>query len=179
MNAYFDLFITFAKIGGVTFGGGYTMLPILQKEVVEKKKWVTAEEVMDYYAISQCTPGIIAVNTAIFIGYKYKKLPGGIMSALGVTFPSLVIIIAIALFLQNFMEDDIVARAFTGINVAVAALVFHATAMLYKKGVTDLITFILFAGCLVITLLLDLSPIWLVLAAATIGIICKMREEKG
>ena len=89
MNIYLDLFLTFARIGALTFGGGYTMLPIIQKEVVEKKKWVDSEDVLDYYAIGQCIPGIIAVNTAIFIGNKKKGVWGGIAAALGAVFPSL------------------------------------------------------------------------------------------
>ena len=92
MKELFDLFFTFARIGGLTFGGGYAMLPMLQREVVEKRNWATEEEIMDYYAIGQCTPGIIAVNTATFVGYKTKGLLGGILATLGVVFPSLVII---------------------------------------------------------------------------------------
>ena len=112
MKQLLDLFFTFARIGGLTFGGGYAMLPILQREVVEKRKWVTNEEIMDYYAIGQCTPGIIAVNTATFIGQKCAGNIGGIVATLGVVFPSLIIITLIAAFLQNFADLAIVKNAF-------------------------------------------------------------------
>ena len=104
MNLYLDLFLTFAKVGVCTFGGGYAMLPILQREVVEKKGWVTEEEVTDYFAIGQCTPGIIAVNTSVFIGYRQRGVPGGIAAALGVVFPSFVVITIIAAFLTKFCD---------------------------------------------------------------------------
>ena len=87
MNIMVDLFVTFAKVGVCTFGGGYAMLPILQREVVEKKGWATEEELTDYFAVGQCTPGIIAVNTATFIGYKYRGIPGGVLATLGLVFP--------------------------------------------------------------------------------------------
>ena len=115
MNIYLDLFLTFAKIGVCTFGGGYAMLPILQREVVEKKGWATEEELTDYFAIGQCTPGIIAVNTATFIGQKYKGILGGVLATLGVVFPSLIIITLIAAFLQNFASYPVVAHALAGI----------------------------------------------------------------
>lgn len=123
MNIYLDLFLTFAKVGVCTFGGGYAMLPILQREVVEKKGWATEEELTDYFAIGQCTPGIIAVNTATFIGHKYKEIAGGILATLGVVFPSLIIITIIAAFLQNFASYPVVAHALAGINAAVVALI--------------------------------------------------------
>ena len=119
MNKLLDLFFTFARIGGLTFGGGYAMLPMLQKEVVEKRKWATEEEIMDYYAIGQCTPGIIAVNTATFVGQSTAGIAGGIFATLGVVFPSLIIITLIAAFLQNFAELAVVQYAFSGIRVCV------------------------------------------------------------
>ena len=123
MNIYLDLFLTFAKVGVCTFGGGYAMLPILQREVVEKKGWATDGELTDYFAVGQCTPGIIAVNTATFIGYKYKGVPGGVLATLGVVFPSLVIITAIAAFLSSFADIPVVRHALAGINAAVVALI--------------------------------------------------------
>lgn len=179
MKEYIELFISFAKVGGLTFGGGYAMLPILQKEVVEKKNWVTYEEVMDYYAIGQCTPGIISVNTAIFIGYQQKKLLGGIAAALGVVFPSVVIILIIAAFLSNFMEHALVVKAFNGIQIAVAALVFNATLTLYKKGVKDKFTLALFAVCFVIFVFVDLSPVFVVVSSAILGIAVKTLGGKA
>lgn len=135
MNIYLDLFLTFAKVGVCTFGGGYAMLPILQREVVEKKGWATEEELTDYFAIGQCTPGIIAVNTATFIGHKYKGIAGGILATLGVVFPSLIIITIIAAFLQNFASYPVVAHALAGINAAVVALI---AVSVFKLGKTTL-----------------------------------------
>ena len=133
MNIYADLFLTFAKIGVCPFGGGYAMLPILQREVVEKKGWATEEELTDYFAVGQCTPGIIAVNTATFIGYKHKGVPGGILTTLGVVFPSLVIITAIAAFLSNFADIPLVQHALAGINAAVVALIAASVLKLGKS----------------------------------------------
>ena len=133
MNIYLDLFLTFAKVGVCTFGGGYAMLPILQREVVEKKGWATDGELTDYFAVGQCTPGIIAVNTATFIGFKYKGIPGGILATLGVVFPSLIIITAIAAFLSNFADIPVVRHALAGINAAVVALIASSVVKLGKS----------------------------------------------
>ena len=133
MNIYLDRFLTFAKVGVCTFGGGYAMLPILQREVVEKKGWATDEELTDYFAVGQCTPGIIAVNTATFIGYKHKGIPGGVLTTLGVVFPSLVIITAIAAFLSNFADIPVVQHALAGINAAVVALIAASVLKLGKS----------------------------------------------
>ncbi len=123
MNKYLDLFCTFARVGACTFGGGYAMLPILQREIVEKKSWATNEELTDYFAIGQCTPGVIAVNTATFIGHKNGGVPGGILATLGVVSPSLVIITVIAAFLSNFAAYAPVQHALAGVNAAVVALI--------------------------------------------------------
>ena len=116
-----DLFLTFFKMGAVTFGGGYAMLPILQREVAENKKWSTEEELMDYFAIGQCTPGMIAVNVATFVGYKQKGFSGGLAATLGVITPSMLIITAIAIFLSSFAANPFVIHAFAGIRVCVSA----------------------------------------------------------
>ena len=126
MNIYLDLFLTFAKVGVCTFGGGYAMLPILQREIVEKRAWATEEELADYFAIGQCTPGIIAVNTATFVGYKYKKHLGGLFSTLGVVFPSVVIITIIAAFLSSFTHFPVVQHALSGVNACVVALIANS-----------------------------------------------------
>jgi len=131
MNILPDLFLTFSKIGVCTFGGGLAMLPILQREVVEKKDWATEEELTDYYAIGQCTPGIIAVNTATFIGKKQAGTVGGIIATLGVVFPSVVIILLIAAFLQNFAHIPAVVHAFNGVRACVCALILTS---LFKLG---------------------------------------------
>ena len=134
MKELADLFLTFARIGGFTFGGGYAMLPMLQKEVVEARHWATEDELMDYYAIGQCTPGIIAVNTATFIGYKQRGILGGIAATLGVIAPSMVIITVIAAFIKGFADIPAVAQAFAGIRACVCVLIFNAVVRLGKKS---------------------------------------------
>ena len=173
MTELADLFLTFCRIGGLTFGGGYAMLPMLQKEVVETKKWATEEELLDYYAIGQCTPGIIAVNTATFIGYKYKGIKGAIAATAGVIFPSLIIIMAIAAFISNFADLEIVQHAFAGIRVAVAVLVANAIIKLWKSGVKDYIGIIIFALTFIASAMFNLSPIYVVIASIFIGIFVK------
>jgi len=137
LNIYLDLFLTFAKVGVCTFGGGYAMLPILQREIVEKKGWATDEELTDYFAIGQCTPGVIAVNTATFIGRKYKGIPGGVFSTLGVVFPSVVIITLIAAFLSNFADIPVVQHALAGVNACVVALIASSVVKLGKSSLKN------------------------------------------
>lgn len=179
MNKFLDLFLTFARIGGLTFGGGYAMLPILQREVVDKRGWATEEELMDYYAIGQCTPGVIAVNTATFIGQKTSGILGGIIATLGVVSPSLVIISVIAAFIQNFADLAIVQNAFAGIRVCVCVLIFNAVVKLWKKSVVDRPALIIFLAVFLGSALTDLSPIVFVLLAAIAGIIIKNREVQA
>ena len=176
MNKLMDLFFTFARIGGLTFGGGYAMLPMLQKEVVEKRGWATEEELMDYYAIGQCTPGIIAVNTATFVGQKTAGISGGIFATLGVVFPSLIIITIIAAFIQNFAHLAIVQNAFAGIRVCVCVLIFNAVVKLWKKSVIDKPTFAVFILVLLGSALTSLSPVVFIILAALFGIIVKNKE---
>lgn len=178
MKQLLDLFFTFARIGGLTFGGGYAMLPILQREVVEKRKWVTNEEVMDYYAIGQCTPGIIAVNTATFIGQKCAGNIGGVVATLGVVFPSLIIITIIATFLQNFADLAVVKNAFAGIRICVSVLIINAVMKLWKSSVIDISTSIIFFIIFIAAIFTDLSPIVFVLFAGIAGVVLKWRENK-
>ncbi|MCI8514270.1 MAG: chromate transporter [Lachnospiraceae bacterium] len=174
MNVYLDLYLTFARIGGLTFGGGYAMLPMLQKEIVENRGWVSEEELMDYYAIGQCTPGVIAVNTATFVGRKIKGTPGGILATLGVVSPSFVIISLIAAFIQNFADLAVIKNAFAGIRVCVCVLIFNAVVKLFKKSVIDAPTLVIFLLITIGSLLLDWSPILFVIAAGTLGILLKV-----
>ena len=173
-----DLFFTFAKVGVMTFGGGYAMLPILQREVVEKKGWATEEELMDYFAIGQCTPGIIAVNTATFIGQKNKGILGGILATLGVVFPSLIISSLLAGVIETFSHILWVQHALAGIRVCVCVLIFNAVVGLYKKAVVDLPTFIIFLLVAVGGYFTPLSPVVFVVAAALAGIALKVLGGK-
>ena len=167
------MFAVFAKIGGFTFGGGYAMLPILQREVVDKRQWATQEELMDYFAIGQCTPGIIAVNTATFIGYKRKGVLGAIFATLGVVAPSVVIITVIAAFIQGFQHIEAVQWAFEGIRAAVVALILSAVIKLGKKSLVDVATVVIFLVVAVLSAVTDLSPAMFVVAAGLCGLLLK------
>lgn len=145
------------------------MLPMLQAEVVEKKHWATEDELMDYYAIGQCTPGIIAVNTATFVGYKTKKIPGGIVATLGVIAPSLVIITVIAMFLKHFAEYPVVQHACTGITFCVCILILQAVMKLAKKSLTDKVAVVLFLCVLALSLFTDVSSYIMVIVAGVAG----------
>ena len=179
MKKLWELFWTFAKMGVMTFGGGYAMLPILQREVVENKHWATEEELTDYFAIGQCTPGIIAVNTATFIGQKYMGVAGGIVATLGVAFPSLIIISILAGLITNFAHLTWVKNAFAGIQVCVCVLIFNAVRKLWKKSVVDKRTFVIFLLVLAGGIFLNLSPVWYVIAAAVAGIVLKNLEVQA
>ena len=167
------LFLTFAKVGLMTFGGGYAMLPILQREVVENKGWATDEELTDYFAIGQCTPGVIAVNTATFIGQKCRGILGGIVATLGVVFPSLVIIAALAGVITTFSHLAWVQHAFAGIRVCVCVLIFNAVLKLWKGAVRDVWGLVIFLVILALSVFTKLSPIIYVLAAAVAGLLIK------
>ncbi len=173
-----QLFVTFAIVGVTTFGGGYAMLPALQREVVDKRKWASDEEVMDWYAIGQCTPGVIAVNTATFVGQKQAGVIGGIFATLGVVFPSLVIITVIAAFIQNFAHLAAVQKAFAGIRVCVCVLILNAVVKLWKKSVVDWKTLVLFAAVFAGSVFLSVSPVVYVVIAALAGIVVKELEAK-
>ncbi len=173
MNELLDMFLTFARIGGLTFGGGYAMLPMLQKEVVEQRHWATEDELMDYYAVGQCTPGIIAVNTATFIGYRRLGVLGGIVATMGVVCPSLVIISVIAAFISNFAENPVVLNAFAGIRVCVVVLILNAVLKLMKKGVIDVPTAVIAGLVFLLSILTDLSPAIFVVLAGVAGILLK------
>ena len=173
MRELWEIFISFFKMSAVTFGGGYAMLPILQREIVESKKWMTEERIIDYYAVSQGLPGIIAVNVAIFIGKERKGIPGGIAGALGIVGPCLFIITFIAAFLSNFQDNPIVRNAFAGIAVCVSALILNSVIGLWKKGVIDKTGIAVFSIVFIGMMLTGLSPIVLIVASAIFGIVSR------
>ena len=173
MKILADLFITFAKIGAVTFGGGYAMLPILQREIVENKHWGTDEELADYYAIGQCTPGVIAVNVATFIGRKTAGNIGGIAATLGVVFPSVVIITLLAGVIQAYSSLEWVAHAFAGVRVCVCVLIFNAVIKLFSKAIIDAKTLCIYIVVLGCAVFLNMSPVVFVVLSALAGIILK------
>lgn len=178
LKELWKIYIAFFKIGLLTFGGGYAMLPMIEKEVVEKHKWATLDEVMDYFAISQCTPGVIAVNTATFIGYKEKGIIGGIVATLGVITPSIIIITVIATILKTFYENHYVKAAFQGIGVAVCAVLVQAVMKIGKAGIVDWFTALLAIAAFCVSMFLPVSPIVIILPAGILGVIYKILIQK-
>lgn len=179
MKIYLDLFLAFFRIGALTFGGGYAMLPMFKKELAEKNNWCTEEDILDYYAIAQCTPGVIAVNTASFVGMKKKGIPGAIVSTLGVVAPSVIIITFIAAFVSHFSDNVYVKHAFAGIRLAVCSLVTITIYGLLKKNVKGFITAFLAVAAFVFTYFLNISPIVAVVLAAVLGIVTNVIKNKN
>ena len=179
MKTLFELFLAFARVGVMTFGGGYAMLPILEREIVEDRGWATHEELMDYYAVGQCTPGVIAVNTATFIGTRIAGTPGGVIASLGVVFPSVVIITLIAGVLTSFAEIPAVKSAFAGIRVCVCVLIFNAVVKLWKGAVPDKAALVLCLAVFVLSVFLDISPIVFVVLCGAAGILFTRWEVRG
>ncbi len=173
------LFAAFARVGVLTFGGGYAMIPMLEREIVERRGWATSEELMDYYAVGQCTPGVIAVNTATFIGYKIAGNLGGVAATLGVIFPSFVIISVIAGIIENFADIPAVKSAFAGIRVCVCVLIFNAVLKLWKGAVKDKATLVLCLLVFVLSAFFDVSPIVFVVFCAAAGILLTRLGVRG
>ena len=173
MKELFRLFWTFCKIGSVMFGGGYAMLPLLQREIVEKNGWSTEEEILNYYAVGQCTPGIIAVNVATFVGAKRKGVLGAICSTIGLITIPFIIICIIAAFIQNFADIPQVISAFKGVRVAVCALVVSAIVKLWKSAIVDKMCLVIFLVVFALAALLGVSPVPVVILAGVCGIIIK------
>lgn len=179
MKRLLELFLAFARVGVMTFGGGYAMIPMLEREIVDRHGWASSEELMDYYAVGQCTPGVIAVNTATFVGYSVAGVPGGIVATLGVVFPSLVIITVIAGILTNFADLPAVKSAFAAIRVCVCVLIFNAVVKLWKKAVPDKAALLLFLLVFVLSIFLDISPVVFVVLCTLAGILLTRWEVRG
>lgn len=178
MKELFSLFITFARIGGLTFGGGLAMLPMLKHELVEKHGWVTEDEILDYYAIGQCTPGIIAVNTATFVGYKRRGILGGIFATLGMVFPSLVIILLVATVLKVFMGNAILMHALSGIRAAACALIANTVITMAKKSLTDIVCIAVFVAALAVSFFLSAPSVAIIAGAGIVGIIYGLVKKR-
>lgn len=176
-SIYFKLFAVFFRVGLFTIGGGYAMLPMLRKEVVEKYGWATDEEMLDYFAIGQSTPGIIAVNTSTFIGYKKAGVIGALFSTLGMVLPSWIIIISIAKFFDAFSDNVYVASAFEGIRVIVIVLILNAVIKMGKKSVTSWIQALIAIGAFSILMFTSISPILIVVTSGILGIIISSLKE--
>lgn len=183
MKDLVEVFLLFVKIGSVTFGGGYAMLPILERELVENRGWVTEEELTDYFAIGQCTPGIIAVNVSTFVGYKRKGVIGGILATLGFVTIPIIIILLIAALLTNFASLAVVQNAFAGIRICVCVLILQAVLRLWKSSVIDHLTLGIFAVILILTLVtkvlpFTVSPAYFVIGTALLGVILCLKGAK-
>lgn len=171
MKIYWELYIAFLRIGGLTFGGGLAMLPMLKYELVQTRKWITEEELVDCYAIGQCTPGIIAVNTATYVGFKKKGVMGGIVSTLGMITPSLIIITAVAVCLQAFIENTYVQHAIMGIRGVVCALMLNTVLTLAKKNLKGAFCYIIAIIAFLVAFFTKIQTIIIVIIAAVMGII--------
>lgn len=167
----FSLYWTFFKIGLFTFGGGYAMLPMIHREVTEKRKWATDEEVMDYYAIGQMTPGIIAVNTATFIGYKIAGIPGALAATLGMVTPSIVIITAIASLILKYRDNAYVQKAFLGVQGAVVALIAVAIVNMGKKAFINPLSWGLGLAGFIMLFILNIKPYIIVISVALLAVL--------
>ena len=179
MKEYLQIFWAFIKVGALTFGGGYAMLPILQRDIVEHNKWATDEEVMDYYAMAQCLPGIIMVNTSVFIGRHRKGTLGGVVAGFASALPSLVIITVISTFLTAFADYPIVQNAFAGIRACVVVLIANAVIKLWKSAMVDWKSIVIvFLPVFALSAFTGVSPILLVVAAALAGIIITVVSDK-
>lgn len=178
MNIFLELLISFVKIGFLTIGGGYVMLPMMQSELIEKKHWITEEELLDYYAVGQSTPGIIAVNVATFVGYKKAGITGGIVATLGIIAPSLIIITALAGVIQSIDQYPNVQKAMSGINVAVCALITDATLNFIKKGVKNFVTLLVLLASFLLIYYVKVPSYLIVLGAAFLGTITYFVKNK-
>lgn len=176
MSEYWKIFVSFFKIGLFTFGGGYAMMPLFRQELIEKHKYITEDELIDYYSIGQCTPGVIAVNVATFTGYKIKGVCGASVATLAIVLPSLIIIMSLAGILNMLTDNKIVEHAFAGIRIGVIALILNEVFNLFKKTVTTRMQLVIFGLILVLLFCFDISAIMAVLAAALVGILRYMRR---
>ena len=171
MKVYWQLYTAWFKMGLFTFGGGYAMLPMIQKEVIERYGWATEEEVMNYYAIGQCLPGIIAINSATFIGYRLKGVFGAIISTIGVISPSFIIIVVIAGLIANFSELTTVQYALSGINVAVCVLMFNTITNLWQNNIKNIGSLTVFVVAIILAMFTDISTVYLVIGAGILGVV--------
>ncbi len=177
MSEYGKIFASFFKIGLFTFGGGYAMMPLFRQELVEKHHFINENELLDYYSIGQCTPGIIAVNVATFSGYKIKGLPGALLATFAIVLPSLAIIMALAGILDALSGNATVAHAFAGIRIGVIALILNEVITLFKKAVATRFQMAVFAIILVLLFWMKFSAVAAVVLAASAGAVKKLRKR--
>lgn len=176
---YLELFSIFFRIGAFTFGGGLAMLPVLERDLIKKRAWMTGEQLVDYFAIGQSTPGIIAVNVATFVGYNRKGVLGSIIATLGIIVPSIIVITVLAMFLESFAEIAIVQKALRGINVAVAVLLLNAVWSFGKKTVIDAVTAFIALGSFAAMAFFNVPGYAVVLVTALLGLAFRFRPVRA
>ena len=173
------LFYIFLKIGAFTFGGGYAMIPLISKEVVENEKWITDDDILEIVAIAESTPGPIAINSATFVGYRVAGFWGAFFATLGVVLPSFTIILLISAILNEIKENKFVQYAFNGIRVGVLALIVKALWTMYQKAPKNWVSYIVMAGAFITTAFLDISILWVLIGCALFGLITSLIAERG
>ena len=178
MHKNLDLFLTFMKIGAFTFGGGYAMIPLIQREVCENKHWMDESEVLDIVAISESTPGPIAINAATFVGYKSGGFLGACLATLGVVLPSFLIISVISLILNEFKSFKGVQYAFMGIRAAVLALILKALWMMFKRTKKNVISYCIMASALVLTAFLKIDAVFVIIGCGVFGLLWSLLNRK-
>lgn len=177
MNQYFDIFWTFSKIGAFTLGGGYAMIPLIQKEVVEKKRWIGEDEFADLIALAQSAPGLLAVNTSIFLGNKLKGIKGAIVATIGSTLPSFLIILAIAMVFKGYQDNEAVISVFKGIRPAVVALIAVPMINMARKSNKTVQAWFITAISLALVGFLKISPIYIIVTSIIGGYVYVKRKE--
>lgn len=178
MSEYWKIFVSFFKIGLFTFGGGYAMMPLFRQELINKRKYIDENELIDFYSIGQCTPGIIAVNVATFTGYKIKKTGGAVVATLAIVLPSLIIIMALAGILNTLSDNQVVSHAFSGIRIGVIALILNEVLVLFKKAISTRFQLAVFAVVLLLIFCFKISAIIAVIIAAVTGMLKYARQKK-
>jgi len=173
-----QLFLTFFKIGGFTFGGGHAMIPLIQRETVENKKWITDDDILEIIAIAESTPGPVAINSATFVGYRTAGFWGAVCATFGVVLPSFVIILAIAYLMESFMEIKAVQYAFQGINVGVLALLFKALWNMYKKSPKSWASYVVMGGSFLLTAVLKVNMFLVIVLCAVFGLVTATMAER-
>ncbi|MBQ9944622.1 MAG: chromate transporter [Clostridia bacterium] len=172
------LFLTFLKIGAFTFGGGYAMIPLIQKEVTENHKWLSDEDILNIVAIAESTPGPIAINSATFVGYMTCGVLGSVLATLGVVLPAFLVISLISLLLQNVMDIQAVQYAFMGIRAGVLALVVKALISMYKQCPKNLVAYVIAGIAFAVSLLTDISILYVIITCAVLGLITSLIMQK-
>ena len=178
LKRIWQLFCTFFKIGGFTFGGGYAMIPLIQKETVENKGWITDEDILEIIAIAESTPGPVAINSATFVGYRTAGFWGAFAATLGVVLPSFVIILAISYVLREFQQLKAVQYAFNGIRAGVLALLFKALWTMYKKAPKNWTSYVVMAGAFVMTAFLKVNVLYVIIGCAVFGLVTSLLAKK-